>query len=486
MELGGGGITPIIKNYTGSGTGKKGDVVNLVKGGGVTVDKVFNDVVQNFSASQFTGKSNSICVGAFDPVNNKYVFFYLNASNYLTGIVGTLGIDGSFTYGTPVVIDGVACNEQMDCIYDVTTGNIIVAYQKTSDNYTRIIVTTVSGTSITFGTAVVVESVASSTGISFSVNLAYISDDSRYVVTYTTATPACKATLFTISGTVPTIGNSYTTSSGAGSKAFNAVYNTVKKCVLFAMYDTTSKIRMGIWTASGGVLTNVNNYTVNSGITVHASLDFNTTTGQVCYVFNETGGTISAYTILDIINTRFDVSVIGNLTNLYTTANGTGQSIVKYIPSRDEFIVSNNFSGTTSRNLVILSKSPSNSQINQGSTTNIPGTIVSQSTYVINRYLRIQDGTYGNILLNKYNDAVLILLNFNSVNYGILRYNTAISMFGIAQADFTNNTSVAVRLFQRGDIDSSLTTAMIGGVYFNGKGIGIEAGKILLTKGIEI
>jgi len=110
--------------------------------------------------------ANTTDIGAaFDSNSNKVVIAYRDNgnSNYGTAIVGTVDpSDNSITFGTPVVFES-ATNRRNSVVFDSSNNKVVIAYSDNgNDDYGTAIVGTVSGTSISFGTAVVFESANSS------------------------------------------------------------------------------------------------------------------------------------------------------------------------------------------------------------------------------------------------------------------------------------------------------------------------------------
>ena len=95
---------------------------------------------------------------AFDSSNNKVVIAYRDNSNsdYGTAVVGTVSGTG-ISFGTPVVFES-AYAEKEDIVFDSSNSRIVIVYRDAgnSDKGTAI-VGNVSGTSISFGTAVIFE-----------------------------------------------------------------------------------------------------------------------------------------------------------------------------------------------------------------------------------------------------------------------------------------------------------------------------------------
>ena len=148
----------------------------------------------------------------YDSANDKVVIFYKdeNNSNYGTAIVGTVSGD-SISFGTAVVFES-ANSDNMAAVFDSSNSKVVVGYRDTGNsNAGTAVVGTVSGTSISFGTPVVFESgnTNNSMGMSFdtSANKVVIAfrdtDDSRYG----------KAIVGTVSGTSISFGSPATYNS---------------------------------------------------------------------------------------------------------------------------------------------------------------------------------------------------------------------------------------------------------------------------------
>ena len=91
----------------------------------------------------------------FDSLNNKVVIVYQDAgnSNYGTSVIGTVSGTG-ISFGSAVVFEA-ADTEDISTAFDNSNNKVIVSYYDDADNdYGKYIVGTVSGTSISYGTAV--------------------------------------------------------------------------------------------------------------------------------------------------------------------------------------------------------------------------------------------------------------------------------------------------------------------------------------------
>lgn len=99
---------------------------------------------------------------AYDANNQKVVIAYKDVgnSNYGTAIVGTVS-GASISFGTPVVFNS-GNTEYISAVYDGSSQKVVISYRDRANfDYGTSIVGTVTGTTLTFGTAVVFESATS-------------------------------------------------------------------------------------------------------------------------------------------------------------------------------------------------------------------------------------------------------------------------------------------------------------------------------------
>ena len=109
------------------------------------------------TAVELTGTNsggNEICA-CFDSSNNKVVAFFQNASDSDHGYGAVATVSGtSISWGTPVEFWAGAVS-RVACTFDTTNNKTVTVYRRNSDTYGYSKVGTVSGTSISFGAAIV-------------------------------------------------------------------------------------------------------------------------------------------------------------------------------------------------------------------------------------------------------------------------------------------------------------------------------------------
>jgi hypothetical protein len=176
-----------------------------------TVDSSDNSVTFGTAATFESGNSDYISA-AFDSTANKIVIAYRDTddSNYGKAIVGTIsGTD--VTFGSAATFES-ANSQHINIAYDSTNNKSLIAYKDTGNsNYGTCIVGTVSGTSISFGTAAVFNS-----GNSIYINNAFHSSSGKVAITYEDQANSSKGTaiLATISGTSVSVGSEVVFNAG--------------------------------------------------------------------------------------------------------------------------------------------------------------------------------------------------------------------------------------------------------------------------------
>jgi hypothetical protein len=171
-----------IETYTAASAVASGYAVGLDDGGKVqSVREIVDADSRSFgSAVVFESATSSYISTTYDSTNNKIVIAYQDVgnSNYGTAIVGTVS-GTSISFGTAVVFES-ANSIYISTTYDSTNNKVVIAYRDGGNSsYGTAIVGTVSGTSISFGTAVVFESAQSNY-----ISATYDSTNNKIVIAY--------------------------------------------------------------------------------------------------------------------------------------------------------------------------------------------------------------------------------------------------------------------------------------------------------------
>ena len=184
------------------------------------------------SATQFNSGNTGRIRAAYDTNAQRVVFAYEDAGNssHGTAVVGTVS-GTSISFGSEVVFEA-ATSSEVGIAYDTDSQKIVIGYRDQGDsNIGKAIVGTVSGTSISFGTAA-----AFGAGNDEYITVVYNSDAQKIVVAYRDSSTDGKLNVGTVSGTSITFGTETQFESG-NSNYVNAAYDSVQKRVVIAYQD---------------------------------------------------------------------------------------------------------------------------------------------------------------------------------------------------------------------------------------------------------
>jgi hypothetical protein len=219
--VGGGGSV----DFVASGAIANGDVVILKSNGtvGVVSETVseLNPVTLG-TTTAFNSADTSWTSSVYDPDSQKIILAYRdNATSYPTAVVGTVS-GTSISFGTPVVIQSVNSGKYMSVTYDTAADKPVFFFAKYFSGQKetgQAVVGTVSGTSISFGTVTDFEN--RSDPLVTDIDAAYDSGNSKHVIVWNNGVVTNRgstAIVGTVSGTsisfgTPTIYNSASTST---------------------------------------------------------------------------------------------------------------------------------------------------------------------------------------------------------------------------------------------------------------------------------
>ncbi len=261
------------------------------------------------SAVVFESDESNHIYSTYDSTNDRVVIVYQDGANsaYGTAVVGTVS-GTSISFGTPVVFAS-GSSVYFSVSYDSTNDRVVITYRNNSGSgHGTAIVGTVSGTSISFGTAVVFGA--------FSVlytGSAYDSTNDRVVIAYTDNNNSNYGTAIvgTVSGTSISFGTAVVFEP-ATSNFISATYDSTNDRVVIAYQDNGNSqygtaIVGALGSSTSPTISSQNNFigsaqtTVASGepvtINVPRSIGYSNTglsTGYFYYVDPTTSGYTTA------------------------------------------------------------------------------------------------------------------------------------------------------------------------------------------------
>ena len=219
-------IVLIYRDGAGSSHGKA--VVGTVSGTSISFGGETTFIATNSTMHKITFDSNS----------NKVVIAFRDGSNsnYGTAIVGTVS-GTSISFGSKVVF--VTKNAlRLGITFDSNSNKVLIAYRdQTTSQYGRSVVGTVSGTSISFGSVVTFEEADVAT-TEFGIDVAFDSSNNKVVVAWN-GNSVGKAVVGTISGTSITYGTA-ATFNAAYTDNINATFDSNVNKVIIAYTNGSS------------------------------------------------------------------------------------------------------------------------------------------------------------------------------------------------------------------------------------------------------
>jgi hypothetical protein len=170
----------------------------------------------------------------YDTANDKIVVGYRDGgdSNYGKAVVGTVSGD-SISFGSPVTFYNTSAINNLQTVFDTNSGKIVFAFEGNS-GYGIAIVGTVSGTSISFGSTTDFLTAQVS-----HIGLAYDSTNNKVVVCCRNGGNSNRgnARVGTVSGTSISFGTAVTYNSGGSTNENEIVYDTNAQKMVIAFRD---------------------------------------------------------------------------------------------------------------------------------------------------------------------------------------------------------------------------------------------------------
>ena len=237
----------------------------------------------------------------YDSSNQKVVISYYDGGNgqYGTAVVGTVS-GTSISFGTPVVFESAA-SSYFGSAYDSTNGKVVIAYRDNGNNgYGTAIVGTVSGTSISFGSAVAFVS----SGV-ITPTVAYDSTNQKVVIAYRDSDNSSYGTLVTgtVSGTSISF-SSPTVFESANSQYLASAYDSSNDKVVIAYTNAGNVTGSAVVFGNIGFpVSSVGSTTVfESDDTAWAQTAYDSTNGKVVIAYRDQGNSNKGTAIVGTVS----------------------------------------------------------------------------------------------------------------------------------------------------------------------------------------
>ena len=280
----------------------------------------------------FASASTDGVSGTFDSSNNKVVFCFTDAANskYGTAIVGTVSGD-SISFGSEAVFK--SDDTRTTAIgFDSSNNKVVIAFRDHNDSrYGKAVVGTVSGTSISFGSETTFEFAQTSNH-----NVVFDSSNNKIVICYSDVGNSFYPTAIvgTVSGTSISFGTAVVADSNAAT-SLSATFDSNSNKVVMGLGSSSAGAGI-VGTVSG---TSISFGTKASFATASSSVKgsgFDTSTNKVTFTFADGGN--SDYGTL-VIGTVSGTDITFGTEQTFETGGGTQYMRVAFDSSANRFVV---------------------------------------------------------------------------------------------------------------------------------------------------
>ena len=263
----------------------------------------------------------------FDSNSNKVVISYQDKGNssYGTSIVGTVS-GTSISFGSPVVFES-AETSRLSSTFDSNLNKVVISYRdQGNSNYGAAIVGTVSGTSISFGSAAVFESAA----VNYT-SIAYDANAQKVVIAYEDDANSDYGTAIvgTVSGTSISFGSAVVFEAAQVSY-IGIVYDATAQKVVIAYRDqgNSNYGTLIAGTVSGTSISFGSAAVFNTGDTYNSFLVYDSNSDKVVIAYSDWGN--SGHGTAVVFQTGYTSDTGGTIADgstVIVNANGTVSSI---------------------------------------------------------------------------------------------------------------------------------------------------------------
>ena len=258
-------------DFVASGTLASGQTVALKSNG--QVEAVGQTAESIGTETEFQSGRCDYTDAVYDVNANKIVIFYNLNNGGPYGVVGTVS-GSSISFGTPVNTGQGQIYSTLGAVYDSTNNKVLYGFRIGSAGGVKVIVGTVSGTSISFGTATSIDNGSNETGGT----MAYDATAQKLVVNYPSANNSQygASVIGTVSGTSISFGTPvvYTSSAINTGVGTGTVYDPVSQKVLLGYRDNSVARGYGIVGTVSGTSISFGTAVKYSGDNVTAGMKF--------------------------------------------------------------------------------------------------------------------------------------------------------------------------------------------------------------------
>ena len=313
---------------------------NITMKGGVAINSAISPAAVVTAGSQVVFDDGGPTTGislVYDPDSTKIVAAFCTTT--LHGIVGTVSGTG-ITYGTAVQANSNNSGEAQ-IVYDTANDKVVVVYTNNNNSYGEVVVGTVSGTSISWGSVVVWNS-ASTSGLS----AAYDTNAGKVLVAWKNSGTA-SGIVGTVSGTSISFGSSATIFSGGNLQETRMVYDANAQKSVVAIRDYSPQKGYAVVATISGTSVTVGSSVefLSSEVTNQSiALAYNSTDNNVVIAYSKAGDSNNGFLAIGTISGT-SISFAGE--TKYSSSNQTNYVKLAYKSSGNMLGIIYNIGGST-------------------------------------------------------------------------------------------------------------------------------------------
>ena len=287
------------------------------------------------TAAQFSGGTIAYPVATYDTNENKVVIAYqdTNNSNYGTAVVGTVS-GTSISYGTPVVFQSFETT-RLAITFDSTNNKVLIGYRADGgSNHGTVAIGTVSGTSISFGSAEVFN-----IGNTTNIGMAFDSSNDKFVISYKDggASNYGTAIVGTVSGNSMSFGTEVVFSGTNTVQYTSATFDSSNNKIVIVYRDDGNSAygTAVVGTVSGTSISFGTPVVFVSSNTVYTDIAFDSSSNQVGISWrDENDGSAGDFIVGTVSGTSISFGTSIEL------AGDVEQSAISYDSGSGQFVVS--------------------------------------------------------------------------------------------------------------------------------------------------
>ena len=326
-------VTTIPNNYSG----KNADAYILDNTG-------MNVFVRDGDPVQFESGSTNNMDSCYDPTSKKLIITYRDSSNSSKGtaVVGTLTKDG-ITFGTPVVFNS-GNTEFTSVIMDTTNDKVVISFMDAgASDHGKAIVGTISGTSISFGSEVTFNN-----SVTYDCDSIFDPDNGKVLISYRDNgdNQRGKVIVGTVSGTSISFGSAtaYTTDEVSRPRITYDT-NSNKAVVAFRHNGSSDHGKAVVGTVSGTSISFGSLASFQSSAIDNPAICFDSTNNKVVIAYKHPGDNDRGKVVVGTVSgTSISFGTVAMFDDL-----SVAYAQLAYSPQSDRFVISYRSSDTNGR-----------------------------------------------------------------------------------------------------------------------------------------